>query len=248
MGVTPPLWRYGPCGGARPGVNRDGESNGGVVTEQYDQGGRANDNDAGRARSSARGPRYSYRQPEEGRGSSGPPSGQFEAWSPVLTASEVLSKRWKAVIMWLLGRQSRRFNELQSHMPGVTPKVLTEQLRELERDGLVERSVIRGGAKHVEYALTGVGERLRPILELLQEWGRSYIATRDEDRQDGRSITRSPAGQGRAVSADLRPAIVDEERRMGAIRYADGRRLLPPDAMGGPRNEGGFPDVGGAPR
>ena len=137
-----------------------------------------------------RGPRYASPGSEL---RAGPHSGQFAAWSPVLAASEVLARRWKPVIVWLLGRENRRFNELQSHMPGVTPKVLTEQLRELERDGLVKRSVIRGGAKHVEYALTPVGETLWPIVEQLGEWGRALVASRAERDTSTPSLG---AGQG----------------------------------------------------
>lgn len=133
----------------------------------------------------------------------------------MLTASEVLSKRWKSVIMWLLGRHSRRFNELHSHMRGVTPKVLTEQLRELERDGLVSRSVVRGGAKHVEYALTTVGERLRPILEQLQEWGRGYIAARDDADEASASECQEREPEGRAVH------LADREQARGVVTRAD---------------------------
>jgi DNA-binding HxlR family transcriptional regulator len=162
--------------------------------------------------SGARGPRFSYSRESSGE-SKEPPSGQFQAWSPVQTASEVLAKRWKSVIIWLLGRRRRRFNELASHLPGITPKVLTEQLRELERDGLIERSVIRGGAKHVEYALTAIGETLRPILEQLQQWGREYQATRSEK-------------------------VLERERELGAAKHADGHRQpSPPRAeRDGPRD------------
>lgn len=163
------------------------------------------------------GPRYLSSDLMRGKGSERAPSGQFEAWSPVLTASELLAKRWKAVIMWLLGRGSRRFNELQARMPGVTPKVLTEQLRELERDGLVERSVIRGGAKHVEYALSGVGEKLWPVLEQLGAWGRAYIASRGEPE----TSADSAGAEERAPSPHARAA--DRERMRGVVAYGDYR-------------------------
>lgn len=176
-------------------------------------GGGKNDRSSG-----ARGPRYAYPQRPSGEGTQGPPSGQFEAWSPVLTASEVLAKRWKTVIMWLLGRDRRRFNELQSHMPGVTPKVLTEQLRELERDGLVERSVIRGGAKHVEYALTALGESLRPIVEQLQHWGREYLASRDE----WHARVDAPGSEQRKTAPEIRTIqVVEREHARGVVPRAD---------------------------
>lgn len=163
-------------------------------------------------------PRYASSEPKLGGSPSRTPSGQFEAWSPVLTASEVLAKRWKAVIVWLLGRHSRRFNELHSHMPGVTPKVLTEQLRELERDGLVKRSVIPGGAKHVEYALTAVGETLWPILEQLGEWGRAFIASRAEREP---SPASSGAGQGRPSPQPHAARLTDREQVRAAVPRGD---------------------------
>ncbi len=133
----------------------------------------------------------------------------------MLTASEVLAKRWKAVIMWLLGRDRRRFNELQSHMPGITPKVLTEQLRELERDGLVKRSVIRGGAKHVEYALTSVGETLRPILDQLKDWGQLYLQTRH-----GNDLIRADAARGQQAAGQGSGAPEPRPHRHQADREA----------------------------
>ena len=166
----------------------------------------------------SRGPRYSSPGRVGESSIQERPSGEFEGWSPVLVASEVLARRWKTVILWLLGGHSRRFNELQSRIPGVTPKVLTEQLRELERDGLVKRSVIRGGAKHVEYALTAVGETLWPVLEQLGAWGRAYIVS----RQERETNAGWPDGEERGPSPQVRSVLpADREHVRGAVAFGD---------------------------
>jgi DNA-binding HxlR family transcriptional regulator len=95
----------------------------------------------------------------------------------------VLCRRWKAAILWLLAREERRYTALARRLSRVTPKVLTEQLRALERDGLVRRATRPRGPKHVEYALTPAGDALRPLLQALVAWAREYdafIRTRDE--------------------------------------------------------------------
>ena len=75
------------------------------------------------------------------------------------------------MILWLLLDGPRRYNALLTALDGVTPKVLTEQLRELEREALVTRRSGTGRAKHVEYSLTPLGLTLRPVLIALYEWG-----------------------------------------------------------------------------
>lgn len=86
-------------------------------------------------------------------------------------AAAAVCKRWKPVVLWLLLNGPRRYNALLAALDGVTPKVLTEQLRELEREGLVARHVVAGGAKHVEYRLTPLGLTLEPVLTALHAWG-----------------------------------------------------------------------------
>lgn len=89
-------------------------------------------------------------------------------------AAAPLCKRWKPAIIWLLGVGQQRYNGLAASLPGVTPKVLTEQLKDLARDGLITREEIPGGGKHTEYALTALGETLLPVLDALEAWGREY--------------------------------------------------------------------------
>jgi DNA-binding HxlR family transcriptional regulator len=89
-------------------------------------------------------------------------------------AAAPLCKRWKPAIIWLLGAGQQRYNGLAASLPGVTPKVLTEQLKDLVRDGLITREEVPGGGKHTEYALTALGETLLPVLDALEAWGREY--------------------------------------------------------------------------
>lgn len=89
-------------------------------------------------------------------------------------AAAVLCKRWKPAILWLLLDGRLRFGELGRQLPIVSAKVLTQQLRELERDGLVRREAIDAGARQVTYALTEMGRKLADVLADLQAWGAAY--------------------------------------------------------------------------
>lgn len=104
---------------------------------------------------------------------SGPAARFGETWA-VEAAAGVLRGRWKLSILWCLGAGPRRFNALAAALPSVTPKVLTERLRELERDGVVTRRSERSGPKHVEYELSPAGRSLLPALEALDAWGRAW--------------------------------------------------------------------------
>ena len=91
---------------------------------------------------------------------------------PVETSMELLSGKWKPRILWKLHQQEvLRFGELQRGMPEITAKMLTQQLRELERDGLVHREVYAQVPPKVEYSLSEFGQTLRPILDTIAQWG-----------------------------------------------------------------------------
>jgi DNA-binding HxlR family transcriptional regulator len=92
----------------------------------------------------------------------------------VEAAMEVLGGKWKMVILRHLLGGTRRFGELHRAMPGVTPRMLTRQLRELELDGLVRREVYPQVPPKVEYSLTELGESLRDITDRLERWGEWY--------------------------------------------------------------------------
>jgi DNA-binding HxlR family transcriptional regulator len=82
--------------------------------------------------------------------------------------------KWKAVILFYLLDGTLRFNELRRKVPTITQRMLTLALRELEADGLVERTVYPVVPPHVEYALTPFGRSLEPVLLAMREWGRRY--------------------------------------------------------------------------
>ena len=94
---------------------------------------------------------------------------------PVEVTLEVIGGRWKCVILWWLRRDAKRFGELKLLIPRITQKVLTQQLRELEQDGLVYRETYREAPPRVEYSLTTYGKTLRPITELLCDWGKTHV-------------------------------------------------------------------------
>jgi len=89
---------------------------------------------------------------------------------------EIIGGKWKGVILWHLTHKTLRFSQLRRRLPGVTQKMLTQQLRELERDGLVEREVFAEVPPRVEYSLTERGRTLSPLLTLMCEWGKSQPA------------------------------------------------------------------------
>lgn len=91
---------------------------------------------------------------------------------PVETSLELLSGKWKPRILWKLQRDGTlRFSDFRRQLPEITPKVLTQQLRDLERDGLVQRKVYAEVPPKVEYSLSDFGRTLEPILTLIAEWG-----------------------------------------------------------------------------
>lgn len=94
---------------------------------------------------------------------------------PVEACLEVIGGKWKGVILFHLLGGTRRFNELQRLMPSVTQRMLTRQLRELEKDQVVTRKVYAEVPPKVEYSLTEFGKTLEPALQMLQGWGSEYL-------------------------------------------------------------------------
>ncbi|UGT58673.1 helix-turn-helix transcriptional regulator [Nocardia asteroides] len=87
----------------------------------------------------------------------------------------VLNGKWKMMILWPLSERPHRFGELRRSVRGVTEKVLTTQLRELEADGIVHREVYDEVPPRVEYSLTPLGEQLNKALLPLEAWGREHL-------------------------------------------------------------------------
>jgi DNA-binding HxlR family transcriptional regulator len=93
---------------------------------------------------------------------------------PIEGTLAVIGGKWKAVILWHLRDQIRRFGELKKMIPGITQKMLAQQLREMERDGIIKRKVYPQIPPKVEYSLTDCGKSLCPILEMMAEWGSTH--------------------------------------------------------------------------
>lgn len=91
----------------------------------------------------------------------------------VTTTLELIGGKWKGVILWHLSLKTLRFSQLKRRLPGVTQKMLTQQLRELERDGLVHREVFAEVPPRVEYSMTELGQTLKPVLQLMRDWGKA---------------------------------------------------------------------------
>ncbi|QHT58576.1 helix-turn-helix transcriptional regulator [Paenibacillus lycopersici] len=99
----------------------------------------------------------------------------------VATALEAIVGKWKISIMLnLLDNHTMRFSELQHAMPGVTRKMLTAHLRELEEEGLIKREVFPQVPPKVEYSMTEYGATLKNILALLHEWGESHLGRKQQ--------------------------------------------------------------------
>ena len=98
---------------------------------------------------------------------------------------DVIGGKWKSVALVYMLSQTRRFNELRRLMPSITQRMLTLQLRELERDGLITRTVYPEVPPKVEYALTDLGRTLQPILEQLSRWGGAHASRVFKIRESG---------------------------------------------------------------
>ena len=93
---------------------------------------------------------------------------------PVATTVSLIGSKWKLLIIRNLLERPWRFNELKKNLEGISQKVLTDSLRAMEEDGLITRTVYPEVPPHVEYALSDLGETMRPILDAMQEWGTWY--------------------------------------------------------------------------
>lgn len=107
-----------------------------------------------------------------------PASCPSESRCPVEATLGLVGGKYKALILWKLIPGAMRFSELRRAVPAATPKMLTQQLRELEEDGLVHREVFPVVPPRVEYSLTSFGQTIRPVLEAMYSWGTGYLEHR----------------------------------------------------------------------
>lgn len=93
---------------------------------------------------------------------------------PVATTVQLIGSKWKLLIMRNLLARPWRFNELKKDLEGISQKVLTDSLRSMEADGIITRTVYPEVPPRVEYALSELGESMRPIIKSMEAWGNAY--------------------------------------------------------------------------
>ena len=96
---------------------------------------------------------------------------------PAETTAKLIGGRWKIVILWYLFQGVKRFSELHRALRGVTQKVLTQQLRDMERNGIVARTVYAQVPPKVEYSVTTLGMSLKPVVEAMHRWGVEHTSS-----------------------------------------------------------------------
>ncbi|HEX2966938.1 MAG TPA: helix-turn-helix domain-containing protein [Syntrophorhabdaceae bacterium] len=98
-----------------------------------------------------------------------------DTYCPVEVTLDLIGNKWKFLILRELFTGKRRFGELYKAIAGITQKMLTQQLREMEKDGIVNRRLFAEVPPRVEYSLTRSGRSLRPVLNAMQHWGTRYM-------------------------------------------------------------------------
>ena len=93
---------------------------------------------------------------------------------PVATTVQLIGNKWKLLILRNLLARPWRFNEMLRSIPGISQKVLTDNLRALENDGIIVRTVYPEVPARVEYSLSGLGDSMRPIIQAMEAWGKAY--------------------------------------------------------------------------
>ena len=101
---------------------------------------------------------------------------------PVEVSMDMLSGKWKSLMLWHLYEGTKRYKELEAMVPGVSQKMLTQQLKELERDGLVTRTVYPEVPPRVEYSLTDLGRSAFPILEMMHTWAIEKLGVTEAEK------------------------------------------------------------------
>lgn len=116
-----------------------------------------------------------------------------ETHCPVEATITLIGGKYKALILWKLTGGVLRFSQLRREVPDATPKMLTQQLRELENDGLLRREIYPVIPPKVEYSLTELGRSIQPILESMYDWGTGYL--RKQGLEANCTMRAFPAGR-----------------------------------------------------
>lgn len=98
---------------------------------------------------------------------------------PVATTVQMIGSKWKLLIMRNLLQRPWRFNELKKDLEGISQKVLTDSLRSMEADGIITRTIYPEVPPRVEYALSDLGESMRPIMDAMEIWGTEYKKSKE---------------------------------------------------------------------
>lgn len=103
---------------------------------------------------------------------------------PVETTLTLISDKWKVLILRDLLQGTKRFGELQRSVGHISQKVLTSQLRQMEKSGLIMRTVFPEVPPHVEYSLTELGYSLKPVLDAMSTWGENYKKQKENEAKN----------------------------------------------------------------
>lgn len=106
-----------------------------------------------------------------------------EANCPVTKTVRIIGGKWKPPILSRLVEGVKRFGELQRLVPNITKKMLTQQLKEMEQDGIIERKVYHQVPPKVEYSLSEYGESLKPVLKAMEAWGVEHCLKHGKDKR-----------------------------------------------------------------
>jgi len=94
---------------------------------------------------------------------------------PIQAVLDVIGGKWKVNILWHIGEDIKRFNQIKADIPPITKKMLSQQLKDLEENGMVSRKVYAEVPPKVEYSLTEKGKSILPLLNTMCEWGRKNL-------------------------------------------------------------------------
>jgi DNA-binding HxlR family transcriptional regulator len=134
---------------------------------------------------------------------------------PVATTVRLIGNKWKLLILRNLFVRPNRFGELLNTIPGISQKVLTENLRAMEQDGILIRTTYPEVPPRVEYKLSELGESMRPIIAAMESWGRSYQeivrSTPDPLTEiEARNIAQNNVKQSRVSSTEMRRTMQEQ--------------------------------------